>query len=238
MSFFMPTRRELHKITPHVTTGVYGLNINGLPIKDDLAFWYVADTEYVTKDGSDYVSQWNDISGNSRHLTQATGSYQPLWVDDLQNGHPGIRFGTNDTMQKSFTRSLPQTHYVVVKLLNDVNGYVALCTPAGTLRFCKYTGRKIQLYNGAYGPYVNMPDGEFALVMGIFHSGNTGTIRLNDDEPISANAGSWTTMDGVKIKYFNSGDSYEFCEIIGYDADHSENEQDLMIAYLMTKYGL
>ncbi len=34
----------------------------------------------VTKDGSDRISIVSDLSGNSRHLLQATGAKQPLWL--------------------------------------------------------------------------------------------------------------------------------------------------------------
>lgn len=37
------------------------------------------DAGTITKDGSNYVSQWNDKSGNGNHAAQSNGSYQPLY---------------------------------------------------------------------------------------------------------------------------------------------------------------
>lgn len=51
---------------------------------------YEAD-QGVTKDGSDRVSQLNDLTGNGAHLVQATGANQPLWVSSGINGNPALR---------------------------------------------------------------------------------------------------------------------------------------------------
>jgi hypothetical protein len=54
--------------------------------------WYNNDLDTISKTGADRVSEWRDSSGNGRHLTQATGGSQPLWVDSLLNGQGGINF--------------------------------------------------------------------------------------------------------------------------------------------------
>ena len=53
--------------------------------------WYNNDLTTITKT-LDRVSEWRDSSGNGRHLTQANGGSQPLWVDSLLNGQGGINF--------------------------------------------------------------------------------------------------------------------------------------------------
>lgn len=45
----------------------------------------------VTKDGSDRVSQWDDLSGNASHMVQTTGALQPLWVANGINNLPALR---------------------------------------------------------------------------------------------------------------------------------------------------
>ena len=59
--------------------------------------WYNNDLDTITKSGSDRVSEWRDSSGNDRHLTQATGGSQPLWVNGLLNGQGGINFDGTTT---------------------------------------------------------------------------------------------------------------------------------------------
>lgn len=50
-----------------------------------------SDVSSVTKDGSNRVSQWDDLSGNNNHATQSTGIYQPrhIMLNDVSklNGH-------------------------------------------------------------------------------------------------------------------------------------------------------
>ncbi len=52
----------------------------------------VLDAATVTKNVSDLVSSWTDLSGNGRHFLQATEANRPLWVANQLNGHPVIRF--------------------------------------------------------------------------------------------------------------------------------------------------
>jgi hypothetical protein len=65
----------------------------GLPTTN-LVGRYRADTD-VTKDGSNFVSSWGDIAG-ANDVTQAVGSAQPLWQDNVNNGKPAILFQGND----------------------------------------------------------------------------------------------------------------------------------------------
>jgi hypothetical protein len=62
-----------------------------------LALWLDADdASTITLNGST-VSQWNDKSGNARHVSQATAANQPTLTASGLNGKPEIRFdGVND----------------------------------------------------------------------------------------------------------------------------------------------
>lgn len=59
------------------------------------AMLYRGDAAGVTKDGSNIVSQINDLSGNGKHLTQVTSGRRMLWVD---NGSPN---GTEDILRST-----------------------------------------------------------------------------------------------------------------------------------------
>jgi hypothetical protein len=75
-----------------------------------LSFWLDATTglfdatsggSAVTTDGS-AVARWEDQSGNSRHITQATLASRPILKTAIQNGKNIIRFdGTNDILRRS-----------------------------------------------------------------------------------------------------------------------------------------
>ncbi len=60
-----------------------------------LKLWLDAsDISTITKDGSNYVSQWNDKSGNGFVAAQSTGSYQPLYdsANSYSNNQPAINW--------------------------------------------------------------------------------------------------------------------------------------------------
>jgi hypothetical protein len=57
-----------------------------------------SDTATITESGGS-VSQWNDKSGNNRHVTQGTGIKQPTTGSETKNGRNVIVFdGTNDEL--------------------------------------------------------------------------------------------------------------------------------------------
>jgi hypothetical protein len=66
-----------------------------------LALWLDADdASTITLNGSN-VSQWNDKSGNARHVSQAVGTAQPLRVLDAQNGRAIIRTDGGDRLENT-----------------------------------------------------------------------------------------------------------------------------------------
>lgn len=57
----------------------------------NLAMWVDAsNTNSVVVTSSNTVSQWSDISGRGKHLTQATGALQPTYTNAGFNGKPAI----------------------------------------------------------------------------------------------------------------------------------------------------
>lgn len=63
-----------------------GIPPTGLP---GLAAYFEAD-QGITLDGSNNVSQWNDLSGNGAHLTQATALSRPGFSATSFNGRPAV----------------------------------------------------------------------------------------------------------------------------------------------------
>ena len=84
--------------------------------------WYLSDDlTTITKDGSDFVSRWNDKLGSGHDLIQATGTNQPKWVDV-----DGILFDGVDNYLRAvnFTWNQPCEIFIVMKqltwTLNDI----------------------------------------------------------------------------------------------------------------------
>jgi len=69
------------------------------PLDLSPALWLDGDdVATFTKDGSNLVSQWNDKSGNARHVSQATGTKQPTWTAAAINGRAAPDFDGGDTL--------------------------------------------------------------------------------------------------------------------------------------------
>ena len=82
----------------------------------NLQMWLKADS--VTKDASNKVSVWSDSHTTGNDASQATAANQPLWVDNIINGHPVLRFsGTEflDTVAIPALDTAEVTLFIVFK---------------------------------------------------------------------------------------------------------------------------
>lgn len=76
--------------------------------------YFEADKGVTTGTGG--VSQWNDQSGNGRHLTQGTTTRRPDIAGD------SITFSSNDYLRMTASMTAPATIYFVVSVANVANG--------------------------------------------------------------------------------------------------------------------
>lgn len=75
--------------------------LNFTPLSLQPAIWFdAADTSTITA-SSGAVSQWNDKSGNGRHVSQATSAAQPTTGTNTQNGLNVITFDGGDWLRTS-----------------------------------------------------------------------------------------------------------------------------------------
>lgn len=95
-----------------------------------LAAWYTADVGVYSDAGvtpatsGGLVQQWNDRSGNGRHLIQLTSGLRPSWtsLSVLINRQPFVQFASGKLMQALFTLEEPQTVYLVHRVAVPVTG--------------------------------------------------------------------------------------------------------------------
>jgi len=82
-----------------------------------LALWLDADdTDTITLNGST-VSQWDDKSGNARHVSQATAASQPTYATADINGKPALTWpsASNNVHMLSTESFVVQDAYFVVR---------------------------------------------------------------------------------------------------------------------------
>ncbi|NLF72355.1 MAG: hypothetical protein GX575_25245, partial [Candidatus Anammoximicrobium sp.] len=113
----------------NVTAGTLRLDVPTSPLPGGLYWLDASDAASVTSDGSNYVSQWGDKSGNSRNFTQATAANQPLYVAGSLNGLGVIRFDgasvpNNDRLVMD-SSTAPQSVFIVNRPRFDT-GYKSL----------------------------------------------------------------------------------------------------------------
>ncbi len=70
------------------------------PIQDGLVMHLDA-SKGLTVDGSGFVTNWTDLSGNGNDMAQATADAQPMRVNNVVGGKPVVVFdGSNDVLQR------------------------------------------------------------------------------------------------------------------------------------------
>lgn len=94
--------------------------------------WHDAsDTATVTVSGSS-VSQWNDKSGNNRHIQQAAAASQPVYTAAAQNGRNVITFdGVNDILSAASVGSSGLVSVSMLAVFKMLSGGSSEDTPIG-----------------------------------------------------------------------------------------------------------
>jgi len=203
----------------------------------------VNDSSTVTKDGSDYISQLDDKSGNGNNYTQPTGSLQPLWSATMQNGLSGF-ICNNDWMGldsfASGTLSRPITICAVIRMPAYASDCAWDSNDSGSINY---------LFNNATTSYLigSTP----YLIGGTMDSANTlvyvtnvtatsGYLRKSKSEEMSGASGT-QTMIGSNLGVTNSRSvdglgNMRFCEFILINSTLSTEQLDSVETYLTDKW--
>jgi hypothetical protein len=106
-----------------------------------LVAWYKADADVFEAAGDpaedgDPVLQWNDQSGNGRHIIQETAADKPLYQTNILNSLPAIQFVSTDSLTTTNPPVTlpPMTVYAVVAPDNSTADHfvVNIWTPSST----------------------------------------------------------------------------------------------------------
>lgn len=222
------------------------------PAKSNLKLWLRADAG-VAKDTSGYVGTWEDLSGTGNHAVQTNTTNKPLWVDNVINGKPVIRFdGVNDFL------SIPG----LTGAMNDFT-VIFMLRPASLNNY----NQKL-LATGAWGQFVMHADANGGLYAGTdiatriepststYKRGNyskdvfqrwaytyssvsgKGSIYIDDynvPEPKTQTApNNWS---GFELGENGSGTIHgDVTEVFIYDKALTDAERIHIISYLNTKY--
>jgi len=219
---------------------------------DDLIVWLKADAG-ITKNGSNYVSAWDDqTTGGSNNTAQATADSQPLWIDDTQNGLPILSFdGTDDFLQKTTWSagaiSQPITIFLVLKNLRASTNeeYFYDCGSGNRTALIKSAEDPAFYYPYAQGAGYTSDidiDTDFHYLT-ILYNGASSTFRLDGGTETDSGTVGSVTMTGLTLAQRGDGvaDRFSQCyigEIMVYESDVSDSDRTLLETYLKDRWDL
>lgn len=213
-----------------------------------LQLWLdAADASTFTLSGSN-VSQWNDKSGNARHVLQATSANQP--TKTTLGGKPVVSFdGVNDflrTAAASSTISQPYTVALVASAHTYPSGYASLLTswnsPPNVQVWFKHPSA---LAPGGYaGNFLTgsaPPSADAATQLTMVFNGASSGVWLNGTSVASGNPGS-SGVTLATIGAWSAGGQNSFLdgtvhELVFYNSALSTGNRQAVEAYLKSKWG-
>jgi hypothetical protein len=211
----------------------------------NLELWVRSDLG-ITKDGSDFVSNWADQSGNGRDFAEATN--KPLWVDSLVNGEAAVRFdGSNDLLTaSSWSQALPVHVFLVVnqKTWVSEDGVWGGTATSGQrlFQFSATPGLKTNAGTASTAA-VSLATGTFGLVYSYHNSSSENWIALNDGAESANTADIGTTAPGgfrLGVGYGGSAgfSNIEIAEFMVTSAEVTGADLTNLKTYINSRYSL
>jgi len=239
--------------------GLEGSLPAGHPYKTSRPFLLWSPAEITTElwlDASDYstitesggsVDQWDDKSGNDRHVSQGTNPKKPTYSATGFDGgtKPSIAFDGGDTLNRSSITGTAAGEWSVFAVIDDqsVDGYDYLFTTFGT------TEQRFMLGTG--GPqYNNQADGNAdagaTFVAGeqqVAYEATTDARVWRDGTQIAGAAYTYTATDanGNWAVGSRGGSDYmvgDICELIFLPGKATAETRQRIEGYLAWKWGL
>lgn len=192
------------------------------------------------------VAQWDDLSGNSNHLLQATGSKQPVYSGTGTTST--ITFdGVDDALKAIFTLSQPFTLYLVMKTITNRNNDVI---------FDGANNNTTQLQEGIYPAFnlqgvnnsinTGITTGVFQVITSVVNTGSNSSVCVQNtfDNLGGGNVGAGVP-GGLNLSGRAGGfgpSNIAISEAYMYSVAHSLSAitvtETNIINYLRTKWGI
>lgn len=192
-----------------------------------------------TLDGTS-VNQWNDKSGNARHVLNGNAdATRPTY--DINTGRVTFTSANSTFLQSAaFASALtqPNTVFVVYKITGALNLFAYITD--GVNVFCSYI-MSMSTFRINSASYVidGATNANDNIHVGLFN-GASSEYWINGISKVSGDAGT-NTLDGLTLgaaRVFTSNADCEICEVIIYNADISDVSRDKITGYLANKWGI
>jgi hypothetical protein len=216
-----------------------------------------AGTTPVTTSGQS-VYQWNDLSGNNRHATQATSGSRPTWLspENGQNGLGAIRFNRANSqwmMDQMASVTIGSIYVVYYHSTGNAlySSFIASSTAAGPLPASDIEFR-FAVPAGNYDSFVALHSHNFSSISSRINNSavisnfynyiygqeiNTSNRCQLMSFTMTPKSGSMNLVLGQDAAPLSGRFSnMELCEIVMFPSQHSQEQIDLMESYLKTKW--
>ena len=213
------------------------------PVSGYIGWWDSSKLSTITKDGGDLVSQWDDRSGNGNHLTQATGASKPLWVNSVYNGKATIRFdGDDDTITRTtFTQgtlSLPVMIFTMIEYPTTQPDTIFSSASGSPLSMnVQRSGGINYMYSGSWVDVGAVTTG-FAQFTHLFNNTTSAVRRNGANINTGLNTGN-NSVIGLSLASQTTSANFadtDICEVLIYNSNLSNDDRNLVEAYLTAKW--
>lgn len=229
---------------------------------DDIAnllFWHDGGLSNKTYHSGSIVSQWDDLSGNARHWTQATSGNAPEDGTVTINNIPALNFnGTDDFMTMGTGHGITTVAHLFVVAIIDVQGTNDMLLHAGAntdgddgfmLRQSSSSGQTALLLSDgssarrtfSSGASVTFTAGAASLFEARFDGTNEAALAIDGTEFTDASGTGCTGPDDLGLWAQASGANFSDGSValtLGYGAIISGTDLTNLRSYINTRFGL
>lgn len=219
----------------------------------DLELWLDAADASTITESADFVSQWDDKSGNAFNVTQGTGSAQPMTNQNTLNSLNVITTDGNDTMLVpsglNFVGAGPNTRFVVSRRASEdaSNDNIFTITQGSaariSLQYSSTSGRVSFVHNVSNNLIFSNgnTNTNFQVIMGR-RSGTTQALAVDGGTEVTdTNASDVTGITDRDLFALNQITSFltgDIAEALVYSRSLSSGEITQIIDYFTAKWGV
>lgn len=229
-----------------------------------LQLWLKAD-EGITLDGNGRVSQWDDMSGIGRHVTQSVSGQRPLYIASVQNNKPGVQFvaSRQDILESLTTTSIANCSVFTVLRVDNFDStedvYIAIAKGDDYGR-CRFLYRNVtqKVNTEVWGGFVNPTTINFDYSSTVFSiygfvQQSANVILFKDSSSVSGmymvggnqypaavqstQQSYWGIGGSSQTGYGNYYTNSTICEVVIYNRDVTSNERTQITSYLKARWA-
>jgi hypothetical protein len=206
--------------------------------------WYKADVG-VTESGGE-VTQWDDQSGNDRHLLVGGGATSPNYISSGINSLPSIEFAEDMNLQLANDDTTIKTIVSVVRTAPTIEGYQAIVECSGGGLYTSLVADEFGSYWKGFTSYTNLnSESDYILSVRIApdYDANAGgdTFGYVNDTSYTATGAGFQGRSNITVgnnDQFNQPINGYISELILFDVILTEEQLLSYISNMNTKYAI